>query len=97
MLSILDLLAHLFIFLKSNKRKRAITRILFILSLIDTLITMIYIIILQNVENFYKQKNYDKSTKYAQILIGLDSSSVLLCFINLWFFTINSFVLIIPP
>lgn len=48
---------------------------LLILDFIDLILKISYIIIL---EDFNKSKNYDKSAKYAKILIGLASSSILL-------------------
>ena len=57
--------------------------ILLILDLIDLILTISYIIILQHLEDIYKAKNYNKSALYAKILIGLDSSSILLGLISI--------------
>ena len=56
---------------------------LLILNLIDLILKISYIIILQHLEDFYKAKNYDKSTQYAKILIGLDSCSILVGLISI--------------
>jgi len=53
---------------------------LFILTLSDLILTVTFIIILQKLEDFYKAKNYDKSTQYAKILIGIDACSILTSF-----------------
>ena len=58
--------------------------LLLILDLIDLILTISYIIILQHLEDFYKAKNYDKSVKYTKILIGLDSSSILLGLMSIY-------------
>ena len=55
---------------------------LFTLTLIDLILTITYIIILQKLEDFYKDKNYDKSTQYAKILIGVDSCSILVSLVG---------------
>ena len=73
-ISVLEIGMSFFTLLKSKKRE-SITK--FIINLIDLILTVTYVIILENLEDFYKAKNYDKSTKYAKILIGLDAGSIL--------------------
>ena len=67
-------------YLLKSKEKMMID--LFTLTLIDLILTITYIIILQKLEDFYKDKNYDKSTQYAKILIGVDSCSILVSLVG---------------
>ena len=80
-----------FAYLLKSKKKDRITSV--ILTLIDLVLTSSYLIILQHLEDFYKAKNYDESIKYAKILIGLDSGSILLSFVNL---LIDTYGLVLP-
>jgi hypothetical protein len=66
-----------------SKEKLNILIALMVIDLVGLALTSTYIVILQKLENFYKAKNYDKSTENAKILIGLDSSSILLSFVSI--------------
>ena len=72
-INIFLIIAEVIYIVKSKKKIIS----LFILTLSDLILTTTFIIILQKLEDFYKAKNYDKSTQYAKILIGIDSCSIL--------------------